>query len=647
MNVNEKRFIRFRIYAVGVFFVLCFAVVMVRAYQLQIHERDRLEVLARSTYIKLKRLPPKRGSIYDRNGHEMAVSVKAWSVYARPSRITNPRKTARQLSRILHKNTRTIYLLLKKDRKFVWIIRKIPLERAIKIKKLNLDGIGVLSENRRYYPNKEIAAHVIGFVGIDNQGLEGLEKKYDHILKGPPRTLLEMKDAFGRSFYTDKSVISGMDLKDIYLTIDRDIQYTVQEALRKAVRQTKAKSGNCIVLDPETGEVLAMADVPEFNPNIFYEFRMFQWRNRAVTDCYEPGSTIKAILLAAALEKGAVTPDTRFDCEHGRYNIAGHVIHDSHRHGILTVSDIIAQSSNIGAIKIGRALGYGVFYDYLRKFGFGEKTGIDLLGERRGSVRLSKDSRPVDQATAFFGQGISVTSIQLATAFAAIANGGKLMRPYVVKEIRYHSGKLLCRTHPKLIRRVISSEVARKTAMVLEKVTDNTGTAPAAAIYGFDVAGKTGTSQKIDPKTGRYSRHRYEAIFVGFVPVVHPKMVILVMIDEPKGIPYGGVVSAPVFKEVGLWTLNYMKVNPQAAHLAITCKDVPVKKRRSCKQDRFPNDKLPDFTGSSMRKVLEKARHMGLVVTLEGTGMAVKQYPKPGVPIKKIKTLKVYFKPPV
>ncbi len=646
MNINEKRFIRFRIYTVGCFFVLSLAVIMARAYQLQIYERGRLEVLARATYRKLKRLPPKRGSIYDRNGHEMAVSVEAWSVYARPHKIKSRWKTARQLSRIIHKKVRSISLLLKKDRRFVWIIRKIPAEWAMKIKKLDIDGIGVLSDTRRYYPNREVAAHVIGFVGTDNQGLEGLEKRYDSILRGPKHTLLEMKDAFGRPFYMDKPVVSGMDLKDIYLTIDRDIQYKVQEALREAVRRTKAKSGNCIVLDPVTGEVLAMADVPEFNPNIFNEFKVSQWRNRAVTDCYEPGSTIKAILLAAALEEGVVTPDTKFDCEHGRYNIAGHIIHDSHKHGILSVSEIIAESSNIGAIKIGRALGYDLFYRYLRKFGFGEKTGIDLLGERRGSVRLLKDSRPVDQATAFFGQGVSVTSIQLAMAFAAIANGGKLMRPYVVKEIRYHNGKLLHRTSPKVIRRVISPATAQKTAMVLEKVTGKTGTAPAAAIYGFNVAGKTGTSQKINPKTGKYSRRKYEAIFVGFVPVRHPKMVILVMIDEPKGIPYGGIVSAPVFKKVGLWTLNYMKVKPQKSDLSLTCENIPVKNRVLHKKNNFPNDRLPDFTGSSMRRVLNRARQMGLVVTLEGTGMAVKQYPKPGVLIKKVKVLKVYFRPP-
>jgi cell division protein FtsI (penicillin-binding protein 3) len=456
-----------------------------------------------------------------------------------------------------------------------------------------------------------------------------------------------------------------------------------QESLKAAVKKTGARGGHCLVVDPATGEILAMAVVPEFNPNVFSSFRPDQWRNRTVTDCFEPGSTIKAFLLSACLEEGVVTPTTNFDCEKGEFKIGAHVVHDTKRHGVMNVRDIIVRSSNIGAIKIGHKLGYSKFCEYLRRFGFGSRTGIDLLGERSGFLRPPEKAGPVDQATLFFGQGMTTTSLQMAMAMSAIANGGKLMRPYVVREIIDKSGRRVRRTYPKLVRRVISESTARKAARILEGVVGEEGTGKQAAISGFRVAGKTGTAQKVDPKTRAYSEDLSVATFLGFVPMTQPKLVILVVIDEPKGVAYGGVVAGPVFREVGLWSLNYLRVNPRVHRPILARKGgtapavsktagpqsgekmggtrskigiSPLRPARavpgalsSGPPGRLSSPSaplLPDFRGLGMRVVLKRGRSLGLKIRLEGTGLAVHQDPGPGTPLTRVSAVRVRFQPP-
>lgn len=652
MNVRKKKWIRFRIYLVGIFFIAGLGVILARAYQLQILEQDRLKAIARCGYVGTIKLPPKRGTIYDREGNELALSVEVGSVYAHPNRIKKKGKTARKLSRVLNESRGNVQKVLNRKSPFVWVKRKIAPEQSRQVEDLGLEGVGVTTETRRYYPGKEIAAHLIGFTGTDNQGLEGIEKKFDGLLRGPHYSLVQMRDAMGRPFAVSRPIPSGHRMKDIVLTIDKDIQYKAQEALRSAVNKARAKAGHCLVLDPVTGEILAMAVVPEFNPNIFSKHKPYQWRNRAITDCFEPGSTMKAFLLAASLEESVVTPNTNFDCENGKYRIGNHVIHDTHKHGVMSVSDIVVRSSNIGAIKVGQKLGYETFCKYLKNFGFGSKTEIDLLGEREGFVRPAEKARTIDKATIFFGQGMTTTSLQLALAMGAIANGGKLMRPYLVKSVLDESGHIVEQTYPKMVRRVLSSETAEKVKRVLELVVSDEGTAPKAAISGFKVAGKTGTSQKVDPKTKRYSRDKYVAIFAGFVPVDQPRLVILVMVDEPKGVVYGGIVSAPAFREIGQWSLNHLRVNPQ---IRLVEKGVDV--QEDIKKEASPdlekhNDLrikvglLPDFRGLGMREVIKKGRSLGLKVLLEGTGLAVEQEPGPGSPIQEIHTVRVSFRPP-
>jgi len=644
MKVKEKKWIRFRMYLVAFFFLAGLGTILARAYQLQVLERDRLASLARAGYRGTVKLLPKRGTIYDREGHELAVSVEVESVYAHPNLVKNKTGTARQLSRTLNLDRRKTLSLLRSESSFVWIKRKITPEEVKRVKAMGLGGVGFTTETRRYYPGREIGAHLIGFAGDDNQGLEGLERTYDRVLKGPQHTLVQMRDALGRPFYMSRPTSHGPEMYDLVLTIDKDIQYKAQEALKSAVVRTKAKSGHCIVLNPETGEVLAMAVFPLFNPNIFWKYQPYQWRNRAITDSYEPGSTIKTFLLAAALDCRVVSPRTTFYCEQGEFRVANHIIHDTKGYGTLNVSDIVVFSSNIGAVKIGQILGYEKFSSYLKKFGFGSKTEIDLGGERTGFIRPAKQAKD-------FGQGMTATSLQLAVAMAAIANGGKLMRPFVVKTVKDQSGRVVKEVKPHEIRRVISPETSRKVVRILEGVVSEDGTGPLAAISGYRAAGKTGTSQKVDPRTKSYSEKDYVAIFVGFVPADNPKMVILVTVDEPKGNPYGGLVAAPAFQEVGAWALNYLRITPQF-RLAKVEKEPKAQETEITRLDLKPKtrleeaDLLPDFKGQSMREVLVGGRALGLNVILEGTGLAVQQTPRPGSSLKKVDKVKVSFRPP-
>ncbi len=651
MKVKEKTWIRFRIYTVAFFFLIGLGIVLGRAFQLQVLENDNLKSIARDGIIGTAKLPPKRGTIYDREGRELALSVEVGSVFAHPKRIKAKEKTAEKLARILKIKQRRILKLLKSDRSFVWIKRRIPPERAQIVKAAKLKGVGVTNEIKRYYPGKESGANLLGFVGSDNQGLEGLEKKFDKYLLGPQTNLVQMRDALGRPFSVKRPVLSDHRMHDIVLTIDKDIQFKAQEALRSAVKKTRAKGGSCIVIEPKTGEILAIAVAPDFNPNDLSKYKPYQWRNRAVTDCFEPGSTIKAFLLAACLENKVLTGNTRIDCEQGEYKVGNNVIHDTKKHGILPVSDIIMLSSNIGGVKMGQWLGYKTFYRYLQQFGFGKKAGTDFLGQRKGFIRPAEKTREIDEATHFFGQGMTSTSLQLAMAMATIANGGKLMRPYVVKSIVDTSGHTVKETKPEVIRRVISQKTARKTAWILESVVCEEGTAPQAAIEGFRVAGKTGTSQKVNPRTRKYSRSKYVATFAGFVPVDKPKLVILVTIDEPKGIHYGGMVAGPVFKDVGKWALNYYRINPRIRLTKKTSDTLKHKKKKTLHTQKQASSKakegtIPDFKGLGMRDVLKKGRALGLNVLLEGTGLAVKQTPKPGASLKRAGTLKVEFQPP-
>jgi cell division protein FtsI (penicillin-binding protein 3) len=664
MKTSDKKWIRIRIYLVAIFFIIGLGVNLFRAYILQVVDRQKLNSLALSGYTVDVKLPPKRGTIYDRDGHELAVSLEVGSIFANPRQIEDKKSTAGHLALYLDESTNSILTLLNKESPFVWVKRRVAPDKIKQLKSMNLKGIGFTTETRRWYPGKDIAGQLLGFVGNDNQGLEGIEKSYEAVLKGPNESLIQMRDRAGRPFYMSEPESDNQDMRNITLTIDKAVQYKAQEALAEEIKATNAKGGQCLIMKPDTGEILAMAVYPSFNPNIFKEFTTSDWRNRLVTDVYEPGSTIKAFLLSIALDKKVVTPNTPINCENGEYHYEGHTIHDTHRHGTLSVADVVTVSSNIGAIKIGQRVGYDTFYNYMKNFGFGEKTGIDLTGERDGFIRSPQASKDIDKANTYFGQSMTVTSLQLATAMCAIANGGKLMKPYLVKEMTDQVGNVVLKNQPVMVRQVFSEETARQTTQVLEDVVSEKGTAAKAAISGYTVAGKTGTPQKLDP-AGGYSHAKHLSIFVGFVPIYKPEMVILVMVDEPQGTGYGGLVAAPVFSQVGKWALNTMRINPdvpidssKAVQEAKVKKTEPPSKANVVRKtiveeadseglEADTANLVPDFTGQTIRQVIQKGKAMGLNVIVDGTGTAIMQYPEAGSPLSGITSIKVTFKPSV
>ncbi len=654
MRAKKIMWMRIRISMTGVFFFLAFTVIFLRAYQLQILEASHLSSLAEKGYTGELTFTTPRGTIFDRAGNELALSIEVSSIYGYPQKIANKREAATLLAQALSIDRAALLERLQDSRAFVWIKRKVTPEEISRVNALAISGIDFTMESRRYYPCLETAAHVVGFASQDNKGLEGIELQYDGYLEARETTFNRIHDALGRPLLFDRPRMESPGPFNLVLTLDKDISYKAQKSLQDAVERSGAAGGICIVMRPRTGEILAVAVVPEFNPNVFWRHKPYEWRNRAVTDCFEPGSTLKAFLVAAALEEGVVTPNTVLDCEGGELTVADYVIHDSKAYENLTVSEIIKYSSNIGAIKIGRRLGAERYNQYLQRFGFGERSGIDFPGERIGTLKSMRYASIVDQHTLFFGQGISVSPLQLATAFGAIANGGCLMRPYLVKSIVDQGGKPIHEYYPQTRRRVISEMTARKVKAILEGVVDKDGTAPRAAIQGYRAGGKTGTAQKVDPIEKTYSNKKYVAYFGGFVPSDSPEIAILVALDEPKGRPYGGVVAAPVFSDVGGWTLNHLNVVPSVT-TATASREMGAPSGND-RPSRTEGEQVargldlpglvPDVRGLGVREVVRKAKALGLRVIVKGSGMAAEQSPTPGLPLHGDTPLVVTFRPP-
>ena len=564
---------RGRILAVFLVIGLGFGCVALKLVYLQLFQRTELTERAERQQEQLVKLEPKRGTIYDRMGRELAVSLDVDSVYGVPSQVDNPRETAQQLSRILNENPHVLERKLGGDKHFVWLSRKVEPARAKKVKELDSSEIGLRSESKRFYPKKNLAGPVLGFTGVDNEGLEGLELAYDRELRGLRGWVLAEKDAMGRTVFPGGP---GLQYKlpqpghDIVLTLDEVIQHIVEKELNYAIGSARARGGVCIVMNPKTGEVLALA-VREngrssqiFNPNEPRRSKPEEWRNRTVTDAFEPGSIFKPFLAAAALEERVVHPLERFDCSAGKIQVADRVINDAHPNGVLSFTDVIAQSSNVGTIKVALRLGKERFSRHIKAFGFGSKTGVDLPGEISGLVKDHRLWSGVSIGSIAIGQEIGVTPIQMAAAYSALANGGMLMRPYLVAEIVDRDGQEGRKFQPQPVGRAASQQTCGKLSGILQRVVE-AGTGDKARPAGYTAAGKTGTAQKIDQKTGLYSKKDYVSSFVGFTPVRDPKLVILVMVDSPEGVIYGGSVAAPVFKAVAEQSLAYLQVPPDDA----------------------------------------------------------------------------------
>jgi cell division protein FtsI (penicillin-binding protein 3) len=482
-----------------------------------------------------------------------------------------------------------------------------------------------------------VAAHVIGFTGMDPGGLEGVEKRYDATILGNTGYLVTERDALGRDIALKKGSEgkSGSKGNNVVLTLDKNVQYIAEKELALAVEKNGAKNGIAIVMEPDTGRVLAMANYPTFNPNSYAQYDATSLRNRAIADSFEPGSTFKIFLIASALEAGVIRPGDYFDCENGSYKMYGRTIHDTHKYGSLSVSEILKYSSNIGSAKIGSRLGSGRLYAALNSFGFGEKSNIDLPGEASGMLRQQAKWYGIDLATISFGQGVTATPLQIAAAVSAVANGGNLMKPYLVDRITDDNGAVLQQFQPQVRRRVISAQTARSVSRMLEGVVTEGGTGTGAMVDGYRVAGKTGTAQKAEGRG--YSADKRTASFVGFVPADRPRLTILVVVDEPKTSSYGGVVAAPAFSAIAQQTLCYLNVPPDRGAR---------KKQESSPEKSAPKadqvvveggsveggeaGSMPDFQGMSMRQVLKVMEQRGLNVKLQGSGRAVQQNPAAG-----------------
>ena len=546
-----------------IFFLLLFSLggVAGKLFFLQIQQRDRLSERATKQYRRLLPIVSRRGTIYDRSGRELAVSLKVASVFAQPAAIENPEGTAKALAPILGQPATHLLSLLTSDKLFVWLERQVEPAQTEAINELNLKGIGLYPESRRYYPRQELAAHVLGMVGLDDRGLEGLEHQYDVLLGGQPEYITAQQDALGRIIFRHEEERGRPLIFDLTLTIDEVLQYTAERELQRAVERSQAKTGTAIVMDPWTGEILALANQPTFDPNKYKRGGSFAKRNRAVTDYFEPGSVFKVILAAGALEEGVVRPSDRFHGENGAIEVGGVTIRDHEKYGWLTVQEILAHSSIVGAIKIGQKLGKSLYFLYISGFGFGSLTGLDLPGETPGFIRRPKGWSGLSLSVLSLGQEISVTPVQIATAFSAVANGGILVRPHIVRDLRAQDGSVARHVEPVMIRRVISQQTAQSLLTILRSAVEE-GTGKEAALEQYSVAGKTGTAQKVDPVTGRYSHQRVVASFVGAVPAESPRLVILVTIDEPETLRWGGSIAAPTFREIARDALQYLRVPP-------------------------------------------------------------------------------------
>lgn len=624
---------------VAALFAVVFVLTAGRAFYLQVLQKDRLVKLAEKQHQRIVALTPGRGAIYDQHNAPLAVSLEMDSCYAETRNLESLPDAAAKLAPLLGVSAGELQDKLKASRNFVWLSRRISPELAGKIRALDLDGIGFVKESKRFYPNSEVAAHVIGFTGTDPGGLEGVEKRYDSTILGNTGFLVTERDALGRDIDQKKGSEgkSGTKGNNVVLTLDKNVQYIAEKELALAVQKNGAKGGIAIVMEPDTGRVLAMANYPTFNPNSYFKYGPGALRNRAISDSFEPGSTFKILLVATALEDHVIRAGDSFNCENGSYSFSGRTIHDTHHYGTLTVPEILKFSSNIGAAKIGSRLGSERLYAGLTGFGIGEKSDIDLPGEAGGMLRQQAKWYGIDLATISFGQGVTATALQIATAVSAVANGGNLMKPYLVDHVADDNGTVLQQFGPQVRRRVVSPQTAHTVAGMLEGVVNEGGTGTSAAVDGYRVAGKTGTAQKVDPATRGYSAKKRTASFVGFVPLDKPRLTILVVVDEPTTSPYGGVVAAPAFSAIAQQTLCYLKVptdktvkrkaepvlarsEPQPGPEAVEGGDVQGSEAGS----------MPNFRGMSMRQVLRVMEKRGLNVKLQGSGRAVEQNPPPG-----------------
>lgn len=549
-----------RFSSVFLFLIFCLLVFSGKLIWIQFFRSSHLADLAEKQQQHYVKLEPVRGTIYDRRLRPLALNVSVYSLYANPRRMTpeDKLKCIKQLSALLPQKKDVIPKQLNRDKYFVWLARKLPGELVEKIKSLKIQGLGFIKESKRYYPNEYLAAHVIGFAGMDNEGLEGLELRFDRYLKGENGWSQILRDARQRDLLIEKWSVPPKHGLSLILTIDETIQYIAERALDEAFKKYKAKAASIIVMNPKTGEILALANRPTYNLSEFALTRPENRTNRAVTYVYEPGSVFKIVTASAALEEKAFKESDKIFCENGKYRVGNRILHDHHPLGTLTFQEVIEKSSNIGTTKIAQKLGADIIYQYARRFRFTKKTGIDLIGEVKGFLRPPAKWSKVSISAVPIGHEITVTPLQLVCAVSAIANDGVYMRPFVVKYIKDSKGELIKSFEPRVLSRVISEDTALRMKAILTGVVER-GTGRRAQIKGVSVAGKTGTAQKVID--GRHSHSKFYATFIGFAPTEDPRLAAVVVFDEPRPSYYGGTVAAPVFRKVLFDALKYLETS--------------------------------------------------------------------------------------
>ena len=669
---KRRRWVRLRMGMLCGALALGLGLVVSSGYDLMIGDGAAWRELAETQRQRRLHVAPKRGGVYDRNGSALAVSVEVPSVSMDAVELLRgvpsqqvpvvARDAANRIAAVLGIDAAQVERRILAKRRFAWLKRQISAEEADKIRALSGDapsgaarirGLVVEGEGRRYYPRRELAGPLLGFVAPDGEGKDGLEYALNDDLKGSAEQLKGLRDRSGRLLFSDgiedDRAFAG---HNIYLTIDQGIQYVAEHELQAAARTFEAAGGSVVVVNPYTGEILALASWPFFNPNDYTSSQPDQRRDRAMSDVFEPGSTMKMFTVAAGLADGVITPTQKLYCEKGVMQIDNVTIRDTHPSEWLSISQILAVSSNICAAKIGLGMGEAKLYDALRRFGFGQESGLPFPGEAPGTLRPR--SRPwvqVETASAAFGQGIGVTNMQMAMAAAALANGGELMEPLLVRKVTTSSGEVVRDVAPHVRRRVVSKEVARAVSEMLVAVTEGEGTGTEAAIDGYRVAGKTATAQKSDPKTGRYSIDKYIGSFVGFVPAEKPVVAIAVTLDEPMLEHAGGVVAAPIFRRVAQMSLKLAGLTPRTtdktdvAVLARTPDPANIayealreaQGKKPPVQEVLPTGavpagkvRIPNLTGAPARQAFKQMISLGLTPRLKGSGLIVSQQPPPG-----------------
>ena len=622
-------------------------VIGIRLVHLQVLGREFFEQQGARQSERTLNIDPRRGPILDRSGRPLAVSVDAESLYAVPQDVVDPAATAQALARAIGLDAagrrEVLARLQQKSKAFVWVQRKLDPGTARRVRELQLEGIGFLTEHRRYYPQRELAAHVLGFVSLDNEGMSGIEHASEKDIRGRAAKVVVHTDARRRPVaQTERPSTDGAA---VTLTIDERVQHIAERELDRSMAETQAQAGSVVVVEPFSGEVLAMAGRPGFNPNRYNAYPSSRWRNRAVADAFEPGSIFKIVTAAAGIQENVVTPGEVIDCGHGQIDIAGTVIKDHQVFDRLSFTEAVARSSDIGMIRVAQRLGRENFARYVRDFGFGVPSGIELPGESAGLFRPTPRWSALSLPTLSFGQEIGVTALQITMAAAAVANGGYLMKPFIVKRVDDSQGRELRETRPLVVRRVLAPETVETLTTILQQVV-SAGTGQRAAVPGYVVAGKTGTAQKVDP-SGRYSMIDHVASFVGWAPAARPALVVLASLDTPRGPNnQGGDVAAPLFARVAEGALRVLAVPPDdAARVLRAVAVVPDNVTPAAYRPRSPARPqvappadepglMPDLRGRPAREAAIAAARRGLVVELRGSGQVIAQAPEPGAEIE-------------